>query len=103
MLLLNQKNINKLIFIPVVLLLVLSDTHVYSHMSNESDSNDCELCTILSISNDWAKPSVLTPVKRGTAIIHILDNPLLSLIYETPLRCFVSPRFIHNKPPPILV
>lgn len=102
MLVFNRKNRNNLIFIPVVLLLVLSDTHVYSHVSNASDSNDCELCTTLSISNDWDKPSVL-PVKPNTAIIYILDNPLLSLIYETPLRCFVSPRFMHNKPPPILV
>jgi hypothetical protein len=102
MLVFNRKNRNKLIFIPVVLLLVLSDTHVFSHVSNASDSNDCELCTILSISNDWAKPSVL-PVKPSKAIMYILDNPLLSLIYETPLRCFVSPRFMHNKPPPILV
>jgi len=93
-----------LFFISSFLLLRIVDVHTISHFSDDDDDLiSCELCEIISLSNEY------TPVTNNTfdelepKALHYFREFKTAFYYETSQYCITLPQSIHNKPPPSII
>ena len=93
-----------ILFIALVsfLLLRVGNVHSFSHSSEESDTPHCELCEMLYHVQEQS-PVVKSETSKVTITSFFPPEQKSAFTeYEEPLYCFVYPRCIHNKPPPVL-
>lgn len=82
------------------LLLRVGDMHAFSHMSDDKDIAQCELCDMLVLAEEL-NPAIANEYQAEVdePIINCSENDKLTG-YEEPLYCIASPDEILNKPPP---
>ncbi len=95
------KNIKAILLLAAFLFLRVGSAHSISHWYEDTDTEHCELCDIISQSQDH------TYFIDGESVL--IENDFTDFTYrsvfqdhyEQPLHCFVLPRCVYNKPPPI--
>lgn len=94
------KNIISLLFLSAFLFLRIGNTHALMHAAETSDTIDCELCEIITISNELTPVADQTPSDSDLTEIFTFDCNTPHFDYKAPLHCYVCPDVVHNKPPP---
>ncbi len=95
------KTIISLLFLSAFLFLRVANAHAFSHFSEDDIDTDCELCEIISVTQE------LTPFvdqsHEDTTPDHVvfLEINTQNLGYEEPRYLIVSPLSVYNKPPPL--
>ncbi|PQB04670.1 hypothetical protein BST85_07005 [Aureitalea marina] len=91
-----------LISLLLFLFLRVGNVHAFSHWSDDQNSPHCELCDMLSFAEELtpALGSEETTISDQPALLTVDKDPITG--YTEPLFCFVSPKYILNKPPPAL-
>ncbi len=94
------KNLISFFFLSSLLFLRIADAHAFSHFSDDNDQIDCELCDIITTSNQF------TPIFEGSFIAekpkHCEGFQVIqtNFCYETSQYSITLPKSVYNKPPP---
>ena len=96
------KNIISLLFLSAFLFLRVANVHTLSHYTDEVDKNDCELCEIITVSNQFTPFVDQIPDEIEIRSVVIPESMSLVQDYEEPLHSIASPDFVYNKPPPLV-
>ncbi|QLE02116.1 hypothetical protein HX109_11340 [Galbibacter sp. BG1] len=88
-------------FLVAFLLLRVLSLHEYSHVDNDSDYENCELCTIISCAKEN------TPLENSTLPVATSATPFFdfpqhkfSNVYASPYHKILLLDYHYNKPPP---
>ncbi|PCE66638.1 hypothetical protein [Sediminicola luteus] len=88
------------LFLGAFVFLRLGNLHAYTHVE---EGTHCEVCDIITTSQETT-PFLNEPVVHFE-LDPVLPNAQLHAIdlgYQPPRYCFVLPRTVHNKPPPVV-
>ncbi|WP_103070290.1 hypothetical protein [Aquimarina sediminis] len=97
-----RKNIILLFLLSTFLFLRIVNVHAFSHSSDEDDQIHCELCEIITTSNELTPcvDSIFTEVEQKSRL-NSYRYPA-NFCYETSQYCITLPTSIYNKPPPTI-
>ncbi len=94
------KNIITLFLLATFLLLRMVNVHVFSHFFDDEHEVHCELCDIITVSNE------LTPFDNHATVTitrnSVTEFPVYktNFCYETAQYSITLPKTVYNKPPP---
>ncbi len=99
-----MKNIVSLFFITTFLFLRIVDFHAISHFSDDNDDViDCELCEIISISNEYTPVTNCTFDDSEQKVVTNFPEYNIHFCYETSSYSVTLPESFYNKPPPTFI
>jgi len=95
------KNTIASVFLLTFLLVRIVNVHTITHIDDESDSDHCELCEIISINNQSELLFDSNTYEFNNPLNSIVTSKKIALNYSNPLQTVSTPSFVYNKPPPI--
>ncbi|MDC7996443.1 hypothetical protein [Gilvibacter sediminis] len=99
---LRAKNIISLLFLSAFLLLRVGNAHAVTHLADDADLHQCELCELIQVtedSNDLDLPATVE-IPLPQTIEAVSDD--LNSDYAAPVYRYVIPDRLRNRPPPVL-
>ena len=93
------KNTVATAFLLTFLLVRIVNVHAITH-ADDNDSDQCELCEIISINNQTELLPGSTTYEFNNPSDIIVKSKKVDLNYSNPLQTVSTPCFIYNKPPP---
>ncbi|MEM7085261.1 MAG: hypothetical protein AAF489_03715 [Bacteroidota bacterium] len=97
-----NKSIISLLFLSAFLFLRVANAHAFSHSSDEEEGTHCELCEIITTSQDQTPFTGEASSETENNRLIFVETNQLNAGYDVPFHCIVSPDFVYNKPPPNL-
>jgi len=94
-----RKHITSLLFLAAFLIPRVAELHVLEHLSEEEEAISCELCDIVSPSQQLDLSTVAVSYEQKQLIPHPSEHIVYGM-YHSPLAKIFSPTSVYNKPPP---
>ena len=91
-----------LFFLLAFLFLRIADVHTYSHFSDDDELSHCELCEMITTSNQFTPLLDGSFLEEKTQQCDSFQIIKVDFWYKTPNYCITQPETIFNKPPPSL-
>lgn len=98
----NRKKGISLFLLLAFLFLRIANAHTYSHFSHDEDQSYCELCEIITTSDE--SKLILDNLFTEESIKQYVDSESfkVNFCYKTSFFYITLPRYLYNKPPPTL-
>ena len=94
------KHIKTTLLLVLFLSLRVGNLHEFLHWHEDTKTEHCQLCDIISQPKEHILLLDDNTVKIKNNSLCKTYNKVFEIHYEQPRHCFVFPKFIYNKPPP---
>ena len=94
------KNTIASIFLLSFLFVRIINIHTLSHIDQDTNSDDCELCEIIVSNNKFGPLANFNSCEYNIETVLIPRLAKVISNYSNPLETVSTPKFVYNKPPP---